>query len=129
MDSWASSYHYPAIEVDSAIGWSVPSRAVGEDLVSLYRCKACGVRMFEAHIDVHLRTHHSNLSTRQPLSHFIRGPRDTHSRPGGQAITYGRVRTGKGGRRKGAVVSTPLDDNAETVDEDPVVVLDELGER
>ena len=84
--------------------------------------------MFEGHVDTHLRCHHADLVTENPLSSFIRGARDTHPKPGGQTQTYGRARIGKGGRRKGQVLVTPTDDGPEASDEDPIVSLSEIIE-
>lgn len=96
--------------------------------MSLYRCKHCGVRMFEGHIESHLRHRHPGLTVKGLLSNFVRGPRDTSPRPGSQAQTYGRARIGKGGRRRGQVLVTPPDDSVEVADEEPISSLAEIVE-
>jgi hypothetical protein len=100
------------------------------ELVSLYRCKQCGVRMFESHTRTHLRQHTDlgDVSDGYVLLHFERGPKDTSSTPGGQATSYGRAAMGKGGRRKGKVSATPTDDTLETVEDEPVTTLADLVE-
>ena len=113
------------ISLDPEAQVRLRSPAMG-DLVSLYRCRHCGIRMFEERASAHLKTHgiYGNGST---LSHFERGPRDTSSRPGDQGPTYGRARLGGGGRRKGQVATVPNDDN-EVVEEEQVSSLSEIVE-
>ena len=50
-------------------------------LVCLFRCKICGVRVFEHDIQRHLGTHgiYANGESRK---YFSRGPRDTPEKPG-----------------------------------------------
>jgi hypothetical protein len=97
---------------------------MGDELVSLYRCKICGARMFESHTASHLSRHRTVEGSALP--YFERGPRDTHPRPGGQAVTYGRARLGKGGRRVGQVMVTPPDDELVATEDEPLVSLEEI---
>lgn len=62
------------------------------------------------------------------LLHFVRGIADTYPRPGGQATFYGRAPQGKGGRRKGQNVVAPPDDELVTVEDEPIVSLEEIVE-
>jgi hypothetical protein len=114
------------ISLDPEAQVRLRSPAMG-DLVSLYRCRHCGTRMFEERTSAHLQTHgiYGNGST---LSHFERGPRDTSPRPGDQSLTYGRARPAGGGRRKGQVATVPNDDGLEISEEEPISSLSEIVE-
>jgi len=58
-------------------------------MVALYRCKHCRARMFERDISRHLVSHPSLDG--EPLSHFVRGKKDTPSKPGAhQGSMYNR---------------------------------------
>ena len=52
------------------------------NLVALYRCKQCGVRLFEQDTKGHLERHgtHANGNWRE---FFVRGKKDTFDKPGG----------------------------------------------
>lgn len=52
-------------------------------LVALYRCKQCGVRMFECDTRGHLERHGIESVNGNWRSFFVRGKKDTYDRPGG----------------------------------------------
>lgn len=50
------------------------------NLVSLYRCKKCGIRVFERDAIGHLRRH--GYSEENWRGRFVKGKKDTSDRPG-----------------------------------------------
>lgn len=100
---------------------------MGDDiLVALYRCTHCGVRMFEERTADHLQRQHPGVEV--SVRAFVRGPRDTYPRPGGQVVAYGRVRLAKGSKRPARLPIPPDDDPPEMLEEEPVLSLTELVE-
>ena len=61
-------------------------------MVCLYRCRKCGVRLFEKDAPSHTERH--GLDARKWRSFFIRGKRDTWSRPGmhHKPLNHGRTK-------------------------------------
>jgi len=103
-------------------------------LVALFRCRHCRVRLFERDAAAHLRRHVKGgevevdlANHRKVIAHFEEGDKDTFPRPGGQAIVYGRVKVGRGGRPKADGITAPMDETIEVdADEGPVNVLADL---
>ena len=56
--------------------------AVSGDLISIFRCKHCDVRMFERDREGHLRRHGMDAIAGELAAHFVKGPPDTLPRPG-----------------------------------------------
>ena len=50
-------------------------------LVCLYRCKSCGIRVFEEDMQGHLK-HHGIYANGETRKYFARGARDTPQKPG-----------------------------------------------
>ena len=121
---------------------------MGDDLVSLFRCRYCRARMFERDVLPHMRRHVRSCEVAwleadvEPSDlpkilkgSFERGPADTFARPGAQVMVYGRVKAGKLGGGASArdrtkadlAITAPAEDDAmEVTDEVLVVSLDEL---
>ena len=52
-------------------------------LVRLYRCKQCGVRLYERDAKGHLERHGVSGVNGNWREYFVRGKKDTAARPGG----------------------------------------------
>jgi len=107
---------------------------MGDDLVSLFRCRYCRARMFERDVLPHMRRHVRSCEVAwleadvEPSDlpkilkgFFERGPADTFPRPGGQVVVYGRVKVGKGKRSKGDGITAPAEDEVAIVEDEVVV--------
>lgn len=66
------------------------------ELVSLYRCKICGARMFIERTGGHLESH--GLPSDLVADYFESGPKDTFRRPGGNLNGLGHSKPGRGRR-------------------------------
>ena len=64
------------------------------ELVSLYRCKICGTRMFIERTGRHLEQAHQLAGGVE--DHFEAGPRDTFRSPGGLLQGKGHAKPGRG---------------------------------
>jgi hypothetical protein len=83
------------------------------ELVAMFQCKHCSVRMYERDRAGHLERHGMQVPAKQLATHFLEGPRDTAGRPGdNHQSTYGRPR-GKS--------SAPVDLEPEPLDAEPDV--------
>jgi len=92
--------------------------------------------MFERDARVHLERHVrlgevavkiGDLDETAVLVFFTEGPADHFPRPGGQTIVYGRVKVGKGRRAKGDMITAPIEDGPEIVEDDePINSLDDI---
>jgi hypothetical protein len=51
-------------------------------LVALFRCKKCSCRVFEQDVHGHLERHGLTGINGDWRTYFVKGKRDTHSRPG-----------------------------------------------
>ena len=70
-------------------------------LVRLYKCKTCGVRMFERDTRGHLERHSLSGINGATLSYFTRGKKaDTPSRPGHAAIGFKKAAKGEIAQKK-----------------------------
>jgi hypothetical protein len=72
------------------------------DLVSMFRCKHCRVRMFEHDCHGHLRRHGLGVPSSDVLTHFVRGAKNMFPRPGarGEGLYQVHQRRKKAARPK-----------------------------
>lgn len=84
------------------------------ELVALYRCKHCSVRMFESHLQRHLTQQHAELVSAQPviIFHFVKGAKNVPARPGEIAMVYGRTPR----QRAAPVIQIPTEDVPEPIE-------------
>jgi hypothetical protein len=66
---------------------------VPNELVSLYRCKLCGVRMFIERTGRHIEQFHP---TERVDELFEAGPKEVFRRPGGNMDGMGHAKPGRG---------------------------------
>jgi len=64
-------------------------------MVSLFRCKQCGVRMFEQDCHGHLERHGLTGINGNWKEYFTKGKKDTFARPGSDYTPLNQRRRGK----------------------------------